>query len=190
MPPSETRQAILSAAITLMGRGGAGALSAAALAAEVGISKATVFHHFRSIDEIPVAALDLLTEQGIGMLDFTEGDLASLIAQVGEASFALVAANRGFVTAYFAFASNALFDAGLRAKLERSLARAKDQFAAVFGPHLADPAQARQLGGIVLASLDGLMLQYALVDNEAELREAWRRIVSALAREYGHAHRD
>ena len=61
MPPSETRQAILSAAITLMGRGGAGARSAAELAAEVGISKATVFHHFRSIDEIPVAALDLLT---------------------------------------------------------------------------------------------------------------------------------
>jgi AcrR family transcriptional regulator len=190
MAPSETRQAILSAAIALMGRGGADALSASAIAAEVGISKATVFHHFRSLDEIPVAALDLLTEQGIGMIDFTDGDLASLIAQVGEASFALVGANRGFVTAYFAFASKAMFDAGVRGKLEASLARARDQFGAVFGRYIADPPRARQLGGIVLATLDGLMLQFALVGNEAELRDAWRRIVSALAREFDDAHRD
>lgn len=178
-----SRHAILSAAITQLGRGGAGALGAAALAAEVGIGKATVLHPYCSTDEVPVVALDPLTEQGFGMVNFAETDPASPIAQVGEESFALIAA-------CFAFASEFLFYAGLRAKLKRSPARARDPFASVFRRLRVDPAQACRPGGIVLACLGGLMLHYALVDDEAEWRGAWRRIGSPPVWEYGHAHRD
>ena len=53
MPRRDTRSAIIDAAIIVLGRGGPDAFSAASLAREVGVSKATLFHHFPSIDEIP-----------------------------------------------------------------------------------------------------------------------------------------
>jgi AcrR family transcriptional regulator len=54
----ETRKEILKAALMLLGRGGPDAFSAGALAREVDVSKATIFHHFASVDEVLLVACD------------------------------------------------------------------------------------------------------------------------------------
>ncbi len=53
-----TRKEILDAALKLLGRGGPDAFSAGALAREANVSKATIFHHFASVDDILLAAFD------------------------------------------------------------------------------------------------------------------------------------
>jgi AcrR family transcriptional regulator len=53
-----TRVSILDATIRILGRDGPERFSASALARETGASKATLFHHFRTIDEIPILAME------------------------------------------------------------------------------------------------------------------------------------
>ena len=65
MSRRDTRAAIVDAAVAILGRDGAEGLSASALAREVGISKATLFHHFSSIDEIPLVAFERMIARGL-----------------------------------------------------------------------------------------------------------------------------
>lgn len=63
VPPRDTRAAIIEAAVSILGHEGPAGLTASALTRAVGISKATLFHHFRTIDEIPLVALEHLALQ-------------------------------------------------------------------------------------------------------------------------------
>ncbi len=61
-----TRAAILKATLRLLGRAGPDAFSASTLAKAAGVSKATLFHHFSSIEEIPLAAFEQFWLQSVG----------------------------------------------------------------------------------------------------------------------------
>jgi AcrR family transcriptional regulator len=58
MVRSSSRQSIVQAATALMSAGGPDALTASALAEAAGVSKATLFHHFESLDDIVLEAFE------------------------------------------------------------------------------------------------------------------------------------
>ena len=60
-----TRTKILQATVRILGRDGPGRFSASSLAKEAGVSKATLFHHFRAIDEIPILAMESYWTQSL-----------------------------------------------------------------------------------------------------------------------------
>lgn len=186
----DTRSAILEAAIALMARAGADGISASQLAAEAGISKATLFHHFRTIDEIPVAALDLLTAEVFDLSLRSDVGLRDVLVAIGSASFEILEERRGFLRAYFTFVSKAMFDPALMAKLTASLTAAKEQVAAALAPHMADPSRARELADIVMTQLDGAIMHLLLLGNEADLKAMWARMTSLLTGEYGDENRN
>ena len=58
LPTAERQLQIADAALTIIANHGVRRLTAAALAAEVGIADGTIFRHFRNMDEIVDAAID------------------------------------------------------------------------------------------------------------------------------------
>ena len=97
-----TRARILRAAVELLSRHGPDGFTASALATEAGVSKATVFHHFSTLDDVPVAAFEEVILEGMTRV---EGDHTPL----GEYLHALsgemhpIMENERFVAAVYAF---------------------------------------------------------------------------------------
>jgi AcrR family transcriptional regulator len=143
------------------------------------VSKATLFHHFPSIDDIPLAAFDRLIEQ---MLDWPFADDATTedrIAQLGAMTFAAVETHRDFFNAYFVFFGKAMFDERLRTRFRQSiktlLARMEDVFSD------ADDIDRKALARLVAIVLDGLALHLLALDDAHEVERAWKlfqRVVS------------
>lgn len=184
MNTRDTKTAILEATITLLGREGADGFSASALAKEVGVSKATLFHHFQALDEIPIAALDLLTSQAMD-LDLPENaGLPELLAAMGDMAFGFLEERRSFLNAFYTFISKAMFDPRLKEKLQISLNNARAQIRRMFSVYIKEEARARDLANMVMVLLDGGMMYVLLLDNEAEIRAMWDRFTIILLKEF------
>ncbi len=178
-PRRDTRTAIIEAAIVLLGRDGPSGYSASALAREVGISKANLFHHFPNLEEIPLAALDLL---GAAMLSPTGRKPKSArdwLLQLGNATLKVTKDQQGFLKAYFVFFGRALFDDRMRSKLrasaEPTLTGMVEQLR-----QFMPKAEAETTARLALMTLDGLGLHLLALGEERKTRQAWRRFVDAL----------
>lgn len=60
--PDERRREIADAVLKIIAERGVGRLTAATIAREVGVTDAALFHHFRGMDEIVLAAIDRVEE--------------------------------------------------------------------------------------------------------------------------------
>ncbi len=180
MKRQDTKLAILEAAITIMGEQGYEGLSASRLAGAAGISKANLFHHFRSMDDVPIAAFELIANQ-IAIPQTPDGATAAdFIAAMGEVAFASLKAHRGFYAAYVSFLARAVFDPNLKEKVTVSLDEAKVQIEQAIAARVEDREMARTLTTMTLALMDGAMLQILLLGDEDDVRAMWTAYVSLL----------
>lgn len=177
-----TRQAIVEAALSILGREGPDGFSAAALARAVGVSKSTIFHHFASLDEIPLAALDQLWSElmaaqrdpGLSLRETLEAlgaDVAEMAAEHGPA-----------LRAYFAFFAKAMFDPTLRRRLRESADDAHRALVELVTPKLPPSLRrsAPETGRLIALALDGLGLHLLVAVDEAELRAGWALLVELI----------
>ena len=178
-PKRDTRTAIVEAAVVLLGRDGPDGFSASALAREVGISKANLFHHFPNLDEIPLAALDLLGAAMLAPAGTPPKTAREWLLRLGTMMFKVTREQQGFLKAYFVFFGRALFDERMRKKLKASaeptLAEMVDQLR-LFMPK----AEAETTARLALMTLDGLGLHLLALGEERKTRQAWRRFVDVL----------
>ncbi|GGA54478.1 TetR/AcrR family transcriptional regulator [Pelagibacterium lentulum] len=182
MKKQGTKTAILEAAITIMGRDGYEGLSASRLAGAAGISKANLFHHFRSMDDVPIAAFELIANQ-IAIPQTREGgSAADFVAAMGEVAFASLQEHRSFYAAYISFLARAVFDPALKEKVRTSLGEAKAQVELAIAARVEDRAMARNLTTMTLALMDGAMLHVLLLGEENDVRAMWAGYVSLLAK--------
>lgn len=119
---SRTRTAILDSTISLLGREGPEGISASAIATEAGVSKATVFHHFRTIDEIPLVALDRFWTSSLSRDTAATGSLRGYLSKLGDQLCNLAGKRRTLMRAHLVFLVKAIFDPKLRRLLVSSSA--------------------------------------------------------------------
>jgi AcrR family transcriptional regulator len=184
MPRRDTRSAIIDAAIIVLGRGGPDAFSAASLAREVGVSKATLFHHFPSIDEIPTAAFERMIADNLAIDMPLNASLADTIEFLGRGSAELARSRRGFFKAYFVLMARAMFDDRLRAQLQASGDALLGRLRALLAPKLAEGEDAAAFARLVAIQLDGSAIHRMAFGNDGEIDAAWRPLVE-LARQKG-----
>lgn len=176
----DTRSAIIEGAIRLLGRDGPEGFSASALAREVGVSKANIFHHFASLDEVPIAALDRFAAAMLPPNDKAPPRTPrELLLRLGEATFRVTLEQQPFFKAYFVFFARALFDermrGHLRASAEPMLAGIAQQLA-----RSMPKAEAEVIARLALMTIDGLGLHLLALGEERKARQAWRRFVDAI----------
>lgn len=174
-----TRTRILHSAIELMGREGPDRFSASALAREVGVSKATLFHHFDSMDEIPLAALE---EVFFEMMDETERQADSLehaLDYLWQQAQALVDDDR-FLQAYFVFFIKGMFDQRFRDRLAGGMTKLHRRMVEILYPHLGGEDDPEVASRLVEVMLDGFALHMLMLGDRDLLNRAWRRFTTLL----------
>ena len=174
-PVQDTRVAIIEAAVRILGRAGPGGLSAASVAREVGISKATLFHHFRSVDEIPLVALEHLALQLQAFAPSGKAPPGDAIEALGEGTRALIEQHRDFINAYFVFFAKALFDPALRKRLAECGAEPRAMIGALVevGMKGTDAQHKEDAVNLIAIMLDGLALHLLLADDQRPIMRAW-----------------
>ncbi|GHK05473.1 ebrA repressor [Streptomyces sp. Y2F8-2] len=170
----ERRRRIIDAAIRVVGKKGIAGLSHRSVAAEADVPLGSTTYHFKTLDELMVAALRqanegfarTLTESGL--LEDTEGDLAAGLARLlGQ----WLGGDRAGVELEYE-----LYLAALRRPALRPVAAEWAEQTAEWLARRTDPATARAL----LALLDGICLQVLLTGapyDEEYAREALARVI-------------
>ena len=184
MVRESSRQSIIEAATALMSSGGPEALTASALAEAAGVSKATLFHHFKSLDDIVLEAF----EQFIMALPSIGGDapasLREWLLALGSDTTAAVGDAPRLSRAYFAFVSRAQSDERLRRRLAEiieAVVLAFESSLAGYRP-ASTPERRTALANLVLIAGDGLAIHRGLFPERSQSQEAaWRAFVDLVA---------
>lgn len=180
------KQDIVAAAVALMAAGGAEALTASALAARAGVSKANLFHHFDSLDDIVLAAFESFFMELESLAGPLPGSLREWLLGLGAEARQVMDDQPQLGGAYLAFLARAKAEPRLRARVKQIAEDAETGFVriiATLAPQM-DPDRVRALAALVLFAGDGLALHRDLLpDRGTRQAEGWRLLVNAIAPE-------
>jgi AcrR family transcriptional regulator len=185
----KTRKEILNAVLTLLGRGGAEAVSAGALAREANVSKATIFHHFASIDKILLAAFDwrqsleLEGRQPTSARDYLDG-LGQQLVRAAQNDPVLLKAQAAFIT-------RAIFDRDMNARLTEGVSDMRRVVIEALRARLPLHVSGEEIESIARLAemaLDGLMIHLVMRPDEwAQFQHDWTQMVDLLLAKAGSA---
>jgi AcrR family transcriptional regulator len=178
----KTRKEILNAALALLGSGGPDAVSAGALAREANVSKATIFHHFASVDKVLLVAfdwhqsLDVEGQQSTSARAYLNG-LGQQLVRAAQDDPVLLKAQAAFVT-------RALFDHEMNARLSEGIADMHRVIVEALRARLplkVSNAEIESIARLAEMALDGLMINLVMrPDEQAQFHRAWTMIVGLL----------
>jgi len=181
-----TRTAILEAALGLLSRVGPDGFSASALANEANVSKATVFHHFSSIDEVPLAALEQFWLRSLSLDTGKPTSARKYLEQLGWEIIALARKRDEPLRAHVVFLTKGIFDARLRQRLEAGADHMHRVFVQELSARLPKGRSASEIEAMARMAemgLDGLMIAVVVHRRRKDLAEskrAWARFVDLL----------
>jgi len=180
-----TKAAILDAALRLLGRAGPDGFSASSLAVEAGVSKATLFHHFQSVDEIPLAAFERYWLSSLGGESRKSGSPRHYLCELGEQLIIQARKDREFLRAQLVFTTKAMFDARLRSRLEQGATQMHRVVVKELSARLPDASreEIEFMARSAEMALDGLMISLLLRSDRKEMKKArrvWLRFVELL----------
>ena len=171
------RQAILDSALLILGEGGLEGFSASSVATQAGVSKANLYHHFKSLDDILHEAFEQFA-LGMAMQDLPK-DISFRDWLLGLGA-AVLGNNAGEIVlgqAYFVFASRAFFDEALRARMGLTVTKASDGFCKIVMQLTKEdlpPDEARALGDLIFMTADGMGIHNLVFPDRREaIGAAW-----------------
>jgi len=181
-----TRVAILEATLRLLDREGPDAFSASSVAKEAGVSKANVFHHFDSLDELPLAALEQFWLRSLAHDTKNLRSPREFLEDLGRQVITMATTRGGFLRAQVVIATKAIFDSRLRRRLGASATQMHRAVVEELAKRLSRRLPAREIEAMARMTemtLDGLMIALVLRPGRKQLAEskrAWSRIVDLL----------
>lgn len=188
-----TRAAILDATIRLLGREGPDGFSASTVANEAGVSKATVFHHFRSLDEIPLLALDRFWASSLSRDSAEIASARDYLLDLAHQLASLTGKRTAFLRAHLVFLVKAMFDPNLRRLLVSTSAGVHELTMKELSRRLPRGLRQQEIETatrMVEMVLDGMMIGLA-VNRTPKARSvttlAWNRFLDLLLRDLGAA---
>ncbi len=179
---------LLYAAMEIIAKEGLRGLSASKLAKAVGISKSTVFHYYKSMEEIPSQVLEKLYSEILQPIQEVEYDSCyAYLSALGKGSFAI---DQQQLIIYKAFVS--LFQASMHnQQLQAIVNNCSQRFSAIiyeglkcFSSPAVDDHSLHLLSQLILKTLDGIGLHYLINLNQQEAEAAWSSFIEAIMRQY------
>ncbi|MCV6590380.1 MAG: TetR/AcrR family transcriptional regulator [Marinobacterium sp.] len=118
-----TRAQILEAAVDIIAENGLTALTAANLIKHAGISKGGLYHHFKQMDDVTLAALEVMVDRFIDLLDdATDDNLPDFLIRVESNLFDVQLQNRRLTRALYTFFEQVMFKPIYRHSISRLFA--------------------------------------------------------------------
>lgn len=181
-----TRAAILAATLKLLGRAGPDGFSASTLAKDVGVSKATLFHHFGSIEEISLAAFEQFWLQSLAVDTRKLLSARDYLEDLGQQLFNMSRKHAELLRAQVVFVTKAVFDSRLRdhlATVGNQMHRTLTQELTARLPKGLSASRINTLARMAEMTLDGMMIALVMRAGSKELAEtkrAWADFVDLL----------
>ncbi len=185
---TSTADRILYAAMEIISESGLKGLSASKLANTVKISKSTVFHYYKKMDDIPSLILERLYNQIINPIQENHYENVGLyLKALGNSSFS---ANEQHITIYKAFAS--LYQASMHDDtLQQIVQNCYQKFSlmvftklhSLCSNHIEDNTL-KTLTDLILMSLDGIGMNYLIHHNQTQAKSAWELFVDLIIEQY------
>lgn len=186
MARTDTRMRIEMAAIAVLAEYGAEGFTAARLAETSGVSKANLYHHFSSLDEIVLASFERLLADMQMMQPPADMAFETWLRGLGEELIAMPPDRTAATRAYLAFFMRALSDANLRSKVIGALDHGHQMIGEILArwrSEIPDSLDKDHLARMVLVGGDGFLLHAMMLGNRAsELRPVWGLFVEAILR--------
>lgn len=178
----ETHKEILNAVLTLLGRGGPEAVSAGALAREANVSKATIFHHFASVDKILLAAFDW--RQSLELEGQQPSSARAYLDGLGQQLIRAAQDDPVLLKAQAAFITRAIFDRDMNIRLNEGVSDMHllvvEALRARLSPKVA-LSEIESIAGLAEMALDGLRINLVMrTDEWAQFQHTWSQMVDLL----------
>lgn len=180
----DTRQRIEEAAIAVLAESGLEGFTASRLSAFAQVSKANLYHHFASMDEILVASFNRLMA-GMQMMNPPEGmGFADWLEGLGRELIAMPPMQRNATRAYISYFTRALADEKLGGAVRSAVDAGHSQLCRIIErwmPAGTPAVRIEQLARLVLVAGDGFLLHAQLLgERSAELHPVWALFTSSL----------
>ncbi len=183
-----TSDRLLYAAMQMISETGLKGLSASKLASLADVSKSTVFHHFKKMEDIPVLVLEKLYEEIIYPIqEEAYASVSEYLKALGRTSFS---DNEQHIVIYKAFAS--LFHASMHdANLKQIVNSCSHKFGSMLytklrslSPISISDDTLMHLSHLIFMSLDGISLHYLIHGNYIQAQESWELLVNTIVSHY------
>jgi AcrR family transcriptional regulator len=155
-------------------------LSLRKVAQTVGVSHATLVHHFTTKDDLVAEIVDLVLARSLAMPDLADDDPAPLEAiwQAGTSD-----EGRRYVRLFIAITGHAMHgNPALRDAVTRSMRQRTALLAAGLVRHGCPEAEATPLATSLLSTLRGLLTDLLLTGEEERVRAAFEDLLAELER--------
>ncbi|MFD2796528.1 TetR/AcrR family transcriptional regulator [Promicromonospora vindobonensis] len=155
-------------------------LSLRKVAQSVGVSHATLVHHFSTKDELVAEIVDLVLAQSLALPDLADDDPEPL-----ETIWRRATSDEGrrYVRLFTAITGHAMHDnPTLRDAVARSMQQRTSLLAAGLVRHGCPEAEAAALATSMLATLRGLLVDLLATDDEKRVRAAFEDLAGELGR--------
>jgi AcrR family transcriptional regulator len=178
-----SRQAILQAALKTLGEGGLEGFTARNVARRAGVSSATIFHHFASLDELQLEAIMLLLDAALDEeLKAPPRNVRGYLRALGALSFRVVREQPEFVHISNALFGKLPFSEPLRQRAQAHYARwvgEVDRQLAALG--VGAPKRRRNVSLALVLLLDGMGIHWSVHHDVEQLECFWKAMVDLFA---------
>lgn len=182
---SNKRQDIIDGAIALLAEQGADSFSAANLAQAAGVSKANLYHHFDSLDDILIESFEQFS-LGLGMWAPPDGiSFRDWLEATGQELFGMSGTDGDLMNAYCVFATKALFDPNLRQRFAKTYVTARAALCDVVSqiyPESLEWGEVEALADLIMITLDGMGMHAKLFpERSSAVARAWAEFIDRIA---------
>lgn len=173
----QTRAIILQTAIEIIAVNGLKDISTAKLATAAGVSKSTIFHHFKSSDELLMSALNLVFEELLQSMKIeVYRDVEHFLDTLGQSLFQVPEANLSSVKAFLSFFHEGIFDSAYQEILVSYAAQMNELFynqLIELAPDHVKQETIESVSQLILPMMDGIGFHYLLHDQREKYQQIW-----------------
>lgn len=170
----ETYFKIINSTIDIIAEQGISGVSAAKISQGASISKSSVFHHFKSVDEILVATLHKVIDSMIYEIKSEDtSTLADILNSYERTLFKADDDLKKIERAFFAFYNESMFHNTYKEIFHQFLENSIVEFEKAMLRIGITKEKAKNLSQLIIAILDGLSIQMLITDKKDENYKAW-----------------
>lgn len=180
---NETYEKIIIAAIDIISIKGVAGISAGKVAKKAGVCKSTIFHHFDTIELLPLAVFDRIMKIYLEPIDSSNyGNYEDILDTFEEALFCNHDNADRINRTFFAFLNEAIFNKNYQLILKKfqniSIERMVRQIQKI--DYTLDIKIARSISRLIISLLDGLAIHIMIGNNLEDFFESWKLLKRAI----------
>lgn len=180
----ETKERIIKATLELISKDGIRTLSANKIAKVAGMSKSNIFHHFSSVDALPILALEYLIEQLMKGADVVPKDsLKETLIEIGAVTLKGNVEEQSHYRALFVLYNESFYDDRYKAlinEMKDAFTQGMVDLITGYHPQVSDEADLDYLAKMITIILDGFGYHYMTDHQPQKFMMMWEMQVDMI----------